>query len=85
MSNAAERQIGPFAGTFGIGSAVVGVLALLVGILAFVDVYMELDLFVPGEEPLLEGFVILTFGVGFAVLALFVGAYMEPGVGDDGH
>lgn len=76
---------GPFTGPFGIGAAVVGILFLLVGIVGFVDGYQEMGLFLPGNSPLVEGAVILTFGAGLGVATLFIAAYMEPGFGDDGH
>ena len=81
----AGPTIGPFAGRFAIGSAALGVLLALIGIVGFVDGWQELDLFLPANEPLLEGLVLLTFALGFAVVALFIGAYMESGFGDDDH
>ncbi|KMT45887.1 hypothetical protein EL22_26455 [Halostagnicola sp. A56] len=89
-STADSPAIGPFEGGFGIGAAVVGVVSILFGAFAGYEGYMGGGMVVQGvepmSEPLLQGIVLLAFAFAFGVAALFVGAYMEPGVrGDQGH
>ncbi|GAB7017142.1 hypothetical protein [Halostagnicola bangensis] len=84
-STSDSAGVGPFSGGFGIGAAAVGVVSILIGLLAAVDGYTEMGMLVTGDDPILEGVIILTFGVGIGVVALFAGAYMEPGFGGDDH
>ncbi len=84
-STSDSTGVGPFTGGFGIGAGALGVVSILFGLFAAIDGYMELGMAVTGDDPMLEGIVLLTFGVGIGVVALFVGAYMEPGFGGDDH
>ncbi|SFS81726.1 hypothetical protein SAMN04488556_2983 [Halostagnicola kamekurae] len=89
-STSDSPAIGPFEGGFGIGAAVVGVVSILFGAFAGYQGYMGGGMVVRGveplSEPLLQGIVLLAFASAFGIVALFAGAYMEPGVrGDQGH
>ncbi|WP_254767895.1 hypothetical protein [Salinilacihabitans rarus] len=87
MTAATERGVGPFESTFNLSAAVVGALAILLGVVAGWTGYQGGELLVVGRElTILEGAVALTFGAGVGVLALWIAFYMEPGFGDDhGH
>lgn len=92
MSGSASDSpaIGPFEGGFGIGAAVVGVVSILFGVYAAYDGYMGMGVVVGGadslSEPILQGIIILTFATAVGILALYIGAYMEPGFrGDHEH
>lgn len=86
-STSDSMAIGPFDGGFGIGAAVVGVVSILFGVYAAYDGYMGMGIVVGGaespSEPILQGIIILAFATAFGLLALYIGAYMEPGVGGD--
>lgn len=85
-STSDSPAIGPFEGGFGIGAAIVGVVSILFGLFTGYDGYMGMGTVVTGNEPILQGLIIFAFAIAFGILALFIGAYMEPGLrGDHGH
>ncbi|WP_157231344.1 hypothetical protein [Halostagnicola larsenii] len=89
-STSDSPAIGPFEGGFGIGAAVVGIVSILFGVYAAYDGYMGTGMVVrsvePMSEPILQGIILLAFASAFGIIALYVGAYMEPGLGgDQGH